>query len=257
MKICSRCGETKSFDEFYGRTDGQPQAHCRDCVRQRMREYGANPENARRKSERAKARRLENLEAEREKDRVRVARERDRRVPYLREYYRTHKQAHAEYMRAYVQSNKAKLRASRRAYDTTQRRENSRYVVDHRVARALLHAIGKRKAGRRWEDLLGFTLTDLMSHLERQFAPDMDWTNLGDWHIDHVVPRSAFRYVEPEDMEFRVCWSLENLRPMWGVDNIEKRDTLPDRSEIPHALAERLRELERVLPGLEWVWQNE
>lgn len=78
------------------------------------------------------------------------------------------------------------------------------------------------KAGRSWEKAVGFSLQQLMRHIERQFLPGMSWDNIGDWHIDHIVPKASFSYVTVDDPEFRACWSLTNLRPLWRAENISK-----------------------------------
>jgi hypothetical protein len=46
------------------------------------------------------------------------------------------------------------------------------------------------KKGRKWEHLVGYTVEDLMAHLESLFVGGMNWENMGDWHIDHKVPKS-------------------------------------------------------------------
>lgn len=87
----------------------------------------------------------------------------------------------------------------------------------------LIHrALGKAKAGRSWKTFVDYSLEELMAHLERQFLPGMTWKNKGDWHIDHIMPRSSFEYSSPDDPEFKKCWSLSNLQPLWAVDNIRK-----------------------------------
>jgi len=56
------------------------------------------------------------------------------------------------------------------------------------------------KAGRRWESLVGYVLKDLMEHLESQFDDKMNWDNYGTyWHVDHIRPRSLFKYTSPDD----------------------------------------------------------
>lgn len=91
--------------------------------------------------------------------------------------------------------------------------------------RTLMHrALGSGKAGRSWREFVSYTLPELMEHLERQFLPGMSWENRGDWHIDHIVPRASFDYSSPADPEFRACWALSNLRPLWALDNIRKND---------------------------------
>lgn len=92
--------------------------------------------------------------------------------------------------------------------------------------RTLIHrALGKAKAGRSWKTFVDYTLEELMTHLERQFKPGMSWENKGDWHIDHIIPRSSFEYSSPDDPEFKKCWSLSNLQPLWAIDNIRKNAT--------------------------------
>lgn len=60
--------------------------------------------------------------------------------------------------------------------------------------------------------------------MESQFRNGMKWNNMGAWHIDHIVPKSRFHYEKPEDPEFKVCWGLANLQPLWAKDNLSKRD---------------------------------
>ena len=76
-----------------------------------------------------------------------------------------------------------------------------------------------KKAGQRWETLVNYTLTDLISHLENQFKPDMSWENYGKWHIDHCRPISWFKRTEEEVLK---AWELSNLQPMWANENLIK-----------------------------------
>jgi len=54
----------------------------------------------------------------------------------------------------------------------------------------------------------------------------MTWDNYGKWHIDHVIPTSVFNFEKPEDDDFKRCWSLQNLQPLWALDNIKKGNKL-------------------------------
>ncbi|MBZ9943470.1 hypothetical protein LB533_20500 [Mesorhizobium sp. BR1-1-13] len=87
-----------------------------------------------------------------------------------------------------------------------------------------------QKAGRKTFDLLGYSVEDLKRHLEERFLPGMSWDNYGKgdctWEIDHIIPQSAFHFKTPEDIDFRKCWALANLTPLWGVDNRSKSDKL-------------------------------
>lgn len=82
------------------------------------------------------------------------------------------------------------------------------------------------KAGRSWQLLVGYTVDDLRGHLERQFRNGMSWENYGKWHIDHIRPVSSFSFSSPDHAEFRACWALSNLQPLWARDNILKSNKL-------------------------------
>ncbi|MEQ1901858.1 MAG: hypothetical protein ABL866_14140 [Devosia sp.] len=82
--------------------------------------------------------------------------------------------------------------------------------------------LGAQKGGRTWESLVGYSVRDLAKHLERQFLPGMTWQNMGDWEIDHIVPRATFSYRSVDDPDFRACWAMNNLRPLWADQNRSK-----------------------------------
>lgn len=84
------------------------------------------------------------------------------------------------------------------------------------------------KKGHHWEELVGFTGEELKKHIETQFSAGMSWDNYGirGWHIDHIIPISFFQFTSPKDTEFRMCWRLENLQPLWAKDNLCKSNKL-------------------------------
>ena len=63
-----------------------------------------------------------------------------------------------------------------------------------------------------------------MTHLEKQFTDGMTWEKFlrGEIWMDHIKPISKFNYVSSEDIEFKECWSLNNLQPLWAKDNRRK-----------------------------------
>lgn len=91
-----------------------------------------------------------------------------------------------------------------------------------RIGNQIWWALHGRKGGRSWEKLVGYSLAELMVHLERQFSKGMTWTNYGAWHIDHIMPVVSFRFKDAHDPEFRACFALSNLRPLWATENIAK-----------------------------------
>jgi len=75
-------------------------------------------------------------------------------------------------------------------------------------------------------ELLGCSIRDLCSHLERQFTPGMTWDNYGrnGWHIDHIIPLSYFDLSDPDQQ--KRAWHYTNLQPLWAIDNIIKSNKI-------------------------------
>ena len=99
--------------------------------------------------------------------------------------------------------------------------------MQNRIRSGIHQSLSKGiKNNRKWELLVGYTVEQLKHHLESQFKDGMTWLNMGKWHIDHIIPISAFNYEKPEDIDFKKCWELSNLQPMWAIDNFKKHDKL-------------------------------
>ena len=83
-------------------------------------------------------------------------------------------------------------------------------------------SLKRKKNNYHWETLVNFTTEQLKNHIENQFVDGMSWENYGEWHIDHIIPVTFFQYNSFNDVEFKMCWRLENLQPLWATDNIRK-----------------------------------
>lgn len=129
---------------------------------------------------------------------------------------------HSEVQRAYRSRPEAKAAHAERA---ARSRSTVAGILKNRTA-ARIYAVLKRggKGGAKTEALVGWTMAELREHLQRQFLPGMSWENMGEWHIDHIVPLSSFTISGPDDPEFRRAWALTNLRPLWAKENLSKRD---------------------------------
>jgi hypothetical protein len=108
------------------------------------------------------------------------------------------------------------------------RRSTLKGKLNANISIAICNSLVGGKNGWHWEELVGYALDALKEHLEKQFTGDMSWDNYGltGWTIDHKIPISAFNFETPFDIDFRQCWALRNLQPMWHVDNMSKKDRL-------------------------------
>jgi len=103
------------------------------------------------------------------------------------------------------------------------RRQNDpKYAMDRRMGWAVWNSLKREGKGDSWENLVGFGVPDLVKHLERQFTDGMSWDNMGEWHVDHIIPLASFEYSSAEDEGFRAAWSITNLRPLWAKENVSK-----------------------------------
>ena len=128
-----------------------------------------------------------------------------------------------------IQQYKSENRDKVNAYKKKRRQDPAfriKTTMSKRVTK-LLHSKGKGKKSS-FLKAVGYTLDDLRQHLESHFVDNMGWHNYGtEWVVDHYVPHILFDYDSTEEVQFRICWSLDNLYPLdWNTNN-RKNDTIP------------------------------
>ena len=72
---------------------------------------------------------------------------------------------------------------------------------------------------------LDFSPEEFTTHIESLLEEGMTWDNYGGvdgWHIDHIRPVSSFNFDSTDHPDFKKCWALENLQPLWAKDNMSK-----------------------------------
>ena len=136
---------------------------------------------------------------------------------HLREYHTKWRNKNREHVREYG-----------RKYEQERRASDPNYRLAARTRTAVYTCLKERKVNkyRSTFEILGYTLEQLMEHLENKFTKGMTWDNYGEWHVDHIIPMSSFEFQSVEDREFKICWSLKNLQPLWGLDNLIKGSKL-------------------------------
>jgi len=97
--------------------------------------------------------------------------------------------------------------------------------VNSNFSRRMRKSLNGLKGGMTWESLVGYGVMELKEHLQKQFTEGMTWDNYGEWHIDHIKPINRFNIESVEDEDFKTCWSLNNLQPLWALDNLIKSNS--------------------------------
>jgi hypothetical protein len=134
-----------------------------------------------------------------------------------------HRTARNIYFETY--RNEPRFRKYQREYKKA-RRSEPQYQLEKNLSSAIRKSLRGNKKGRKWETLVNWTVEELKRHLENLWTPGMSWDNYGKWHIDHKIPESWWEYSDANDPEFKQCWSLANLQPLWRKDNLAKGNRL-------------------------------
>ena len=156
----------------------------------------------------------ENPEYDRKRSRCHYEANKVLYIARAKEYYETHKEKHINQSKEWALKNREKRLEVCRKFNHKFRstpKGNLSSTISKRMNESLRKGM---KSGRHWEDLVSFTIDQLKTHLEKLFTPEMTWDNYGTvWHIDHKIPIALFNFERPDDIDFRICWSLKNLQP--------------------------------------------
>ena len=133
-----------------------------------------------------------------------------------------------EYHKKWREKNIDRHRENKRNYERTRKHNDPLYKLISNFRTAIYQVLKENNIGKNghYFEILGYTPEELINHIEKQFKDGMTWDNYGDFHIDHKIPISSFNIKEIGDSEFMKCWSLSNLQPMWGEENIRKSNKI-------------------------------
>lgn len=226
MKTCKKCGETKSFQNFYKAAsciDGF-RGECKTCVlASQAARYKASPDA---KKDNAKRWRRNNPEKAKNRD---------------KEYYRNNKEVISVTNKLYVEKNAEKIKAYQkewrtlneekvrcyfRKYNRQQRATNPQFALASRLRTRLNQAIRSRqKTGSAIRDL-GCSIPELLEMLDqdclRKYGERYSTAPKGKYHIDHRRPLASFDLGDPEQLRLAVHHS--NLQILLAAENIRKKD---------------------------------
>lgn len=191
-KICIKCNQSKSMEDFYTHAlskDGRtPQ--CKECLKSYARQY--------------------------QKD------NKEKCLTYIKKWKQDNKEKNRLYVKTWAQRNPEKRREIKRKCDR-KAMLNPLHRLSNNVRGNMYQALKGKKAGRKWETLVGYTLQDLINHIDPMLNKTMTWENYGNtWHVDHIIPKSWFKYTSTDDPKFKECWALSNLQPKLKLDNSKK-----------------------------------
>jgi hypothetical protein len=103
--------------------------------------------------------------------------------------------------------------------------------ISEKISGAISCAVRRMAKGQKnytkWQELVGWGFEDFKKRIGKLLKPGMTWENHGSvWHIDHIIPISAFNIISIECIDFKRCWKLKNLQPLFVKENISKLNKL-------------------------------
>jgi len=207
-KECTKCKKIKVIEDFYSNTDSKD-GHCwwcKRCMNEKDKQWWKNNrEKAYNANRRWRKNNPENVRRS------------------ILKWAKSHPDVVKRLHRRWIENNPEKVKEYNQKANAKKRR-TLKGRLNARMSNAVYMALRSNKKGRHWETLVGYTLDQLKKHLEKQFKAGMTWENYGKggWEIDHKIPQTAFNYEKPEDDDFKKCWALKNLQPLWAKENILK-----------------------------------
>lgn len=192
-RFCSTCGIEKSTDDFYKRSNRPVgiTSVCKVCENNRVKQSRKTLKGRLRANVNSRKNYWKNPEKTRKRS---------------RDYSKKHREEISK-----------------------RRRENPKYVLNNRISMAIRHSLKEGKNGKHWEDLVGYTLEDLIKHLKTTLPVGYTWDdyiNGADLHIDHIIPIKAFKFQTFGDNAFKSCWNLCNLQLLTAQENLIKHDKI-------------------------------
>ena len=192
-KFCTKCGEYKSFDNYYYNNKGiyKLTSHCKECIYVYSKKYRKN--NKKQIKKRRREHYLKN-----------------KKLGKIKKWRTNWEENNPEYSKIYS--------------------ENYRNIEHNRIANnyrsRLFNALKNNIKSKSTENLIGCSYQELKKHLEDQFEEGMNWDNYGEWHVDHIIPCAAFDL--SCEYQQAVCFHYSNCQPLWAEDNLSKKDSIPN-----------------------------
>jgi len=146
----------------------------------------------------------------------------------IRQWWIANPELCAEYSRKWRRVNPERAKKLGRI-QKAKRNSSIKGRISNSTSAVMTYAL-KNKGGKgriHWEEITGYDIKKLMQHLKRHFLPGMTWENYGVvWEVDHIIPITAFNFSSRDDLDFKGCWALSNLRPLWKTENRKKSNKL-------------------------------
>ena len=151
-----------------------------------------------------------------------------------KKYYENNREKRLGSSRQWAMNNYERVKELARSWRRNKWRTDLKFNLTVRVFRGINSSIKKNRKGgtwgkgRMWEKSVGYTCKDLIKHFKKTIPKGYTWEDYlqGKLQMDHIIPILAFNYTKPENLSFKKCWSLKNIRLLPVGENKIKRTSL-------------------------------
>lgn len=122
-------------------------------------------------------------------------------------------------MKRYYENKEIEFEKKKERY-----KNDSSFRLKYSISNRIRKVLNSNSKSAKTLDLLGCSVEELKTHLEKQFKEGMTWDNYGfkGWHMDHIKPCASFDLKNPEEQ--KECFHYTNLQPLWWYENFSKSD---------------------------------
>lgn len=197
-------------------------------IREHMKEYYQREEVKKHRKEYRKQYYIKNKEKELEQNNQWRKDNSERVKENVEQWKKNNPKKIKQYQKKYRQNNMEKVKENYNQYTKNKRRIDLKYNLNRRIGNAIWWTLKDNKNDRHWENLLGYSVNDLIKRLQKTMPQEYTWKDYlnGKLHIDHIIPISAHNFTKPENPDFKKCWALNNLRLLPAKENLIKGSKL-------------------------------
>ena len=123
----------------------------------------------------------------------------------------------------YRKRSRDRIRAYSKEYNA-KRKQNPKHRLSARMYSAVRRTLKENNIEKSTTEIINglYTKQELFEHIESLFTDGRSWERFDEIHIDHIRPVASFNYTTTDCEDFKKCWALENLQPLWAKDNCRK-----------------------------------
>jgi len=200
MKWCTNCKEMKSLKEFYSSTytkDGL-KSHCKTChIEGGKRWKKRNPEKIKQ---------------------------------YSVVWNKNFREKNPHYDKERYDTNPKPIIDKSVRYKRKKRKEDPHFRLKDNIRRLINLSLqkGGYSKNSKTQCILGCSYDEFVYHIQSQFQMGMNWDNVGEWELDHIIPISSYE----NQREIYLLNHYTNFQPLWASDNLKKSNTYKEEDKL-------------------------